>query len=61
MQLEGGTGMSKDELVSVGCAISDLHHDVMISDDQTCVIAIRADGSRELLIENGKLTGSLAA
>ena len=38
--LNGGTKMSEDELANIGCNDSEVHHDMMISDETTSVFTI---------------------
>jgi aminopeptidase len=56
-RLEGGTGMSRDDLQAAGCNDSTVHRDCMISNERTMVTAICRDGSRRLILENGAWTG----
>jgi aminopeptidase len=51
--LDGGTNMSKEELVCVGCNDSTVHTDMMISNDKVDVKALTYGGHEQLLIRNG--------
>ena len=59
-RLEGGTTMSRDALLAVGCNDSRVHRDCMISDERTSVTAICRDGSRLAILEHGAWTGDFA-
>jgi aminopeptidase len=59
-RLEGGTGMSRDDLQAAGCNDSTVHRDCMISDERTSVTAICRDGSRRAILENGAWTGEFS-
>lgn len=53
--LEGGTSVSAEELAELGCNVSDVHHDMMISDETTSVFALDADGKQlAQLMQNGQ-------
>lgn len=59
--LEGGATLSEEELKNLGCNLSDVHHDMMISDESTSVSAHDSSG-REVakLMENGHWTREFA-
>ena len=58
MCLEGGTTMSPEELSALGCNMSDVHHDMMISDETTSVYALDVNGKKiTQLIKDGHWTG----
>lgn len=55
--LDGGDTSSPEELRALGCNESDIHHDMMISDEKTTVWACDEDGRElALLIEDGRWT-----
>lgn len=54
--LEGGTKMSPEELASLGCNISSVHVDMMISNEQVDVEAITYEGKKVPLIKKGQWT-----
>lgn len=59
--LEGGAGASPEELSDLGCNHSEIHHDMMISDESTSVFALDADGKRlAQLMQNGRWLNDFA-
>jgi aminopeptidase len=52
--LDGGTTMSPDELKDVGCNVSHVHVDMMISNEHVDVEATTHDGKNVKLIQKGK-------
>jgi len=52
--------MSPAELAEIGCNQSDTHHDIMISDSETDVFALCADGRHVQVIEGGQWTPEFA-
>ncbi len=53
--LEGGHRASDEELAALGCNKSDVHHDMMISDETTSVFALDAGGRRlAQLMQDGR-------
>lgn len=44
--LVGGTEASQEELAELGCNNSDVHHDMMISDETTSIFALEANGKQ---------------
>lgn len=51
--LEGGEHLDDQELAALGCNNSSVHTDMMISDENTDVIATTYSGERMLLIQKG--------
>jgi len=51
--LEGGATASDEELEALGCNNSVKHHDMMISDKTTSLVAIGYDGKKTQLMEKG--------
>lgn len=51
--LEGGTKMALDELADLGCNVSNVHVDMMISDEHVDVEAVTYSGQKIRLIEKG--------
>lgn len=58
--LDGASAMSPAELAEIGCNQSDTHHDIMISDSETDVFALCADGRHVQVIEGGQWTPEFA-
>jgi len=55
--LEGGREASEEELETLGCNKSGVHHDMMISDKTTSVTALNSRGQAiAFLMENGRWT-----
>ena len=58
--IHDGDSLSKAEATKLGCNVSALHHDVMISDFDTTVTATGYDGQTYTLIEGGHWTPEFA-
>ncbi|MCG8481065.1 MAG: aminopeptidase [Spirochaetales bacterium] len=54
--IEGGASMNEDELNAVGASRSQQHTDVMIGSDAMRVEATLADGTKRIIMDNGRLT-----
>jgi leucyl aminopeptidase (aminopeptidase T) len=52
--------MSEAQRDAIGCNNSKVHRDCMISDENTTVEAIRRDGSKVSVIQDGAWAGSFA-
>lgn len=52
--VDGGPGMTKDELAAIGCNESTVHTDMMISSAEVDVMAQSGDGNETALIERGR-------
>jgi aminopeptidase len=52
--LDGGTKMTPEELAAVGCNVSNVHVDMMISNEYVDVDAITYSGKQVKLIQKGK-------
>ncbi len=59
-RLVGGTSMSAAQKAEIGCNESKVHRDCMISNEETTVVAVRRDGSRITVIEDGAWAGPFA-
>lgn len=55
--LDGGKTMTPEELTSIGCNVSNVHVDMMISNEHVDVDAITHSGKRVKLIHKGKWEG----
>lgn len=51
--LENGENLSKEELDKVGCNVSSIHRDMMISSEEVDVFAETYDGTKMTLIQKG--------
>jgi len=59
--LEGGASASAQKLAKLGCNVSEIHHDMMISDETTSVFALDATGVQlAQLMQNGRWLGEFA-
>ncbi len=59
--LKGGSTASREELDELGCNSSEIHQDVMISDDTTSVFGLDAEYNRIAhLMERGRWVGDFA-
>lgn len=52
--LKGGTEMTPEELIERGINHSVTHVDFMFGTDDMCVVGIKADGTEEIIFENGE-------
>jgi aminopeptidase len=59
--LEGGGALSDAECAEIGCNVSSVHTDIMISSDEVTVRGVLEGGKTIALIENGEWVGDLSA
>lgn len=59
--IEGGSSASPEVLAEIGCNDSEVHHDMMISDETTSVFALDENGDQfAQLMQNGRWLDELA-